>query len=136
VEIFCYSNESELVQIQVLYSDSINSFCCAGCADVSIPQVMGSLGLNILPPTTNPVGTCAKCNGPVDMASPHVAYILMEATRVSKPWLTHLEVRHDEYLCVVCQNCDGQLMEAEWQVADQDEVALTELVNRRAKEIA
>jgi len=136
VEIFCYSNEGELVQAKVLYSDSIQHFCSVGCADVSVPTVLDSLGLNILPPTTSPVGTCAKCNGPVDMTAPHVAYILMEATKVTKPWMTHLEVHNDEYLCVVCQNCDGQLMEVEWQVADADEVALSELVNRRAKEIA
>jgi hypothetical protein len=60
----------------------------------------------------------------------------MEAIQVSKPWLTHLEVHNDEYLCVVCRNCDHQLMEAEWQVADQDEAALFEVINRKAKEIA
>jgi hypothetical protein len=70
------------------------------------------------------------------MTAPHMVYSLMEATRVSQPWLTHLEVHHDEYLCVVCQNCDGQLMEAEWQVADREEAALSELVGHRIKETA
>ncbi len=136
VQVFRYSNEGELDQIQVLYSDSVHHFCSAGCADVSVPTALDSLGLKILPPTISPIGTCAKCNGPVDMAAPHVAYSLMEAAKVSKPWLTHLEVHNDEYLCVVCQNCDNQLMEAEWQIADQDEVALFELINRKVKEIA
>lgn len=136
VQIFCYLNEGELVQAPVLYSDSINHFCSEGCADVSVPKVLDSLGLKILPPTTNPVGTCAKCNGSVDMTAPHVAYSLMEATRVSQPWLTHLEVHNDEYLCVVCQNCDDQLMEAEWKVADQEEAALSELGGLRVKETA
>jgi hypothetical protein len=133
VERFHYSN-GELTQIQVLYSDSHKHFCSAVCADVSVPEVLDSLGLEILPPSTSPVGTCAKCNGPVDMAAPHVAYSLMDATRISQPWLTHLEVHHDEYLCVVCPNCDGQLMEEEWQIADKDEVAPSELVKLRAKE--
>jgi hypothetical protein len=134
IEVFCYSNEGELAQIQVLYSDSIKHFCSADCADVSVPEILDVLGLKVLPPSTSPVGTCAKCNGPVDMAVPHVAYSLMEATRVSQPWLTHLEVHHDEYLCVVCQNCDGQLMEAEWQVADREEAALTTLIGYRERE--
>jgi hypothetical protein len=135
IELFHYSN-GELVQVQVLYSDSIKHFCTAGCADVSTPQTLELLGLKILPPSTSPVGTCAQCNGPVDMTAPHVAYSLMEATRVSKPWLTHLEVHNDEYLCVVCQNCDGQLMETEWQVADRDKAALSEWADLRAIETA
>ncbi|OAI19706.1 hypothetical protein A1359_21595 [Methylomonas lenta] len=60
----------------------------------------------------------------------------MEATKVMKPWMTHLEVHQDEYLCVVCQNCDNQLMEAEWQVVDDDETGLLELISLRSKEIA
>ncbi|MBL1265857.1 hypothetical protein [Candidatus Methylomicrobium oryzae] len=136
VQVFCYSNEGELVQAQALYSDSLKHFCSVGCADVSVPEVMDSLGLSILPPTTNPVGTCAKCNGPVDMTAPHVAYVLMEATKVTKPWLTHLEVHNDEYLCVVCPNCDGQLMQEEWQIADEDEAALSDVASARGKETA
>jgi hypothetical protein len=69
VQVYCYSNEEELVQIQVLYSDSIHHFCSEGCADISVPKALDSLGLKLLPPTINPVGTCSRCNGPVDMGS-------------------------------------------------------------------
>lgn len=136
VQVFCYSNEGEFVNAPVLYSDSINYFCCAGCANASVSGILHLLGLKILPPTTNPVGICANCSGPVDMTVPHVAYSLMEATKVTKPWMTHLEVHNDEYLCVVCQNCDNQLMEAEWQVVGDDETELLELISPRSKEIA
>jgi hypothetical protein len=38
------------------------------------------------------------------------------------------------HLCVVCQNCDGNLMESEWQVVDEEEAALLALTSREAKE--
>lgn len=143
VEFFSYSSMSnssdgiaDHIQATVLYSESINHFCSFGCADAGVPKIFHALALAILPPGIGPVETCAKCNGPVDMTAPHIAYGLMEATKVSQPWLTHLDVHHSEYLCVVCQNCDGRLMESEWQIVDEDEAVLLELANRRAKEIA
>jgi len=118
VEYFSYSGElqdgiPEHIQATVLECDSIKHFCCAGCAEIETPQVLHSLGLKILPPTIGPAATCAKCNGVVDMTAPHVSYSLMEATKIKQPWLTHLDVHNDEYLCVVCNQCDGQLVEAE-----------------------
>lgn len=123
-------------QVNVLYSDSINRFCCAGCAEIGVPQALHSLGLKILQPGIGPIETCAKCNGPVNMAEPHIAYGLMEATKVSKPWLTHLDVHHDEYLCVVCPKCDGNLMESEWQVAEDKKTEILQSLHTWEKERA
>lgn len=142
VQFFSYSGMddsdgiAEHIQATVLYSDSISHFCNASCVDISVPKILGSLGLKILPPGIGPVETCAKCNGPVDMTAPHIAYSLLEATRVSEPWLTHLKVHSHEFLCVVCQKCDSNLMESEWQVAEEDEIASLESANIEVKEMA
>ena len=142
VQLFSYSGMvdadgiAEHIQATVLYSDSVNYFCSVGCADASVQKILHSLGLKLLPPGIGPVETCAKCNGPVDMTAPHVAYDLMKATKVSKPWLTHLKVHNDEYLCVVCLKCDGDLMESEWRTADESEVAPLESADLEVKETA
>jgi hypothetical protein len=127
---------AEHIQANVLYSESLNHFCSVGCADISVPQILHELGLKILPPGIGPVATCAKCSGPVDMTAPHVVYSLLEATEVVEPWLTSLDVHNHEFLCVVCRNCDGNLMESEWQVTDEEEDAISELGNSEVKETA
>jgi hypothetical protein len=126
---------AEHIQAAVLYSESLNHFCSGGCADASVPQILESLGLKILPPGTGPVETCAKCNGPIDMTAPHVVYSLLEATKVIEPWMTSLKVHNHEFLCVVCQNCDGNLMESEWQVANEEDAALLVSTNPETKEM-
>ncbi|MGZ8220877.1 MAG: hypothetical protein ACXWT0_04425 [Methylobacter sp.] len=142
VQFFSYSGMvdadgiAEHIQATVLYSENVNHFCSASCSDASVAQILHSLGLKLLPPGIGPVETCAKCNGPVDMTAPHVAYSLLEATRVSKPWLTQLKVHNHAFLCVVCPKCDGNLMESEWQVASEDEAAPLESANLEVKETA
>lgn len=101
------------VEVIVLSSESINRFCSAGCADIGASQALHSLGLKILPPDIGPVATCAKCYGMVNLMEPHIAYDLMEATKFQKASHTHLKVHHDVSLCVVCKNCDGNLIEME-----------------------
>ena len=140
VEIYSYSGNlidgvPEHIQAKVLYCDSIRHFCSAGCAETNTPQTLQSLGLKILPPSIGPVETCAKCSGPVIMTSPHIAYGLIEATKVSKPWFTHLNVHNSEDMCVVCIKCDGDLKETEWQVAIEDEATLSEMIRRKSNEI-
>jgi hypothetical protein len=127
---------AEHIQANVLYSENLNHFCSGGCADAVVPQILHELGLKLLPPGIGPVATCAKCSGPVDMTAPHVVYSLLEATEVVEPWMTSLKVHNHEFLCVVCQNCDGNLMESAWQVADKEDAALSELAKPEAKETA
>lgn len=118
----------------MLYSDSINRFCSAGCAEIGVPQTLHSLGLKILPSGVGPIATCAKCHGPVNLMEPHIAYDLMEATNVSKSGQIHLKVHHAESLCVVCNKCDGNLMESEWLVAYDQEAELSQFTRFESKE--
>lgn len=111
--------------VTVLQAEGMQSYCSDGCATAGIQAFVADRGLTHLYPGDGPIELCARCGKPVVMTKPHVAYVLLVGTEISKPWAIsspwtkEYVPESNESIAVLCAACEGPAVSIEEEVSQK-----------------
>ncbi|WP_233886395.1 hypothetical protein [Paraburkholderia flagellata] len=109
-----------LPEVEVEEAYGLECYCSQACLVARRANVMANESVPIRPAGLEPIETCARCAGPVDMSEFHLAYVESETMMNGFVGIT-LDC---EYLAVVCNRCLPRTLGCEEVVSTPEALAL------------
>jgi hypothetical protein len=90
-------------EVEVAYSEGIGEFCSQACLNLGLPTIMEQQCVPIpaVRPGIEPIESCAKCSGPVDMSDWHLTY----TSGCFEDTGSGIKILDVDYIVVVCREC-------------------------------